>query len=303
MQNFHILPLLRDSLTYVYIERARIQRYRQSVEVVDQTGRAALPIATLSVLLLGPGTDITHEAVKLICQNGCLISWVGEDGMKFYAQGMGETRKAWRLLHQAHLVSDAAQHAAVVRRMYTFRFDEELDDSLSIEQIRGREGVRVRNTYKICSRRYGVKWHGRNYKRDQWNDTDPINRALSAANALLNGLCHTTIISGGYSPGLGFVHTGKSLSFVYDVADLYKTQFTIPAAFQTVALGEENVESRVRQRLRAMFREAKLLERILPDIDSLLATGADPEVASESDAAAPAPLWDDESEMDEGENE
>jgi len=216
---------------------------------------------------------------------------------------MGETRKAYRLLHQAKLVSDATLHADIVRRMYVFRFDETLDDSLSIEQIRGREGGRVRNTHKTCARRYGVTWRGRNYTRDNWNDTDPINRALSTANSLLNGLCHTALVSGGYAPGLGFVHTGKTLSFVYDVADLYKTEFTFPAAFQTVALGEENVESRVRQRLRQMFREAKLLERILPDVDSLLAMGTDPDVASDTDAAAPAPLWDDESEVDDEEDE
>ena len=293
MQDLHILPKLRDSLTYVYVEQALIQRYRESVEKVDQRGRTALPIASLAVLLLGPGTRITHEAVKLLARNGCSIVWVGEDGIRYYAQGTGETRKAYRLLHQANLVSDPFQHRAVAMRMYAYRFDEPLPDDLSIEQIRGHEGARVRNTYRIMSRRYGVKWQGRRYDRNSWDSSDPINRALSAANALLNGICHAAIVSGGFSPGLGFIHTGKQLSFVYDVADLYKTEITIPAAFETAALGADNVESRVRQLMRQRLRETKLLERILPDLDQLLDVSADQDDVLDEDSALPTPLWDD----------
>ena len=214
MQDLHILPKLRDSLSYMYVEHAVIERYRQSVQMVQQQGRTALPVASLGVLLLGPGTSISHEAVKLLARNGCSIMWTGEDGMKYYAQGTGETRKGYRLLRQAELVSDPQAHREIAMRMYRFRFDEELPPDLSIEQIRGREGARVRNTYRFASRRYGVKWQGRLYDRSSWERSDPINRALSVANALLNGLCHTAIVSGGYSPGLGFIHTGKQLSFV-----------------------------------------------------------------------------------------
>lgn len=286
----------------MYAEHAVIQRYRQAVELVDKEGKTALPIAALSLLILGPGTSITHDAVKLLARNGCSILWVGEDGMRFYAQGIGETRKGYRLLHQAQLVSDQALHLEVVMRMYKFRFDEPVEPGLSIEQIRGREGARVRSVYKHHSRRYGVKWQGRKYDRNSWGTTDPINKALSAANALLNGLCHAAIISGGYSAGLGFIHTGKQLSFVYDVADLYKTEFTIPAAFETVALGSENVETRVRQLLRHRFRERKLLERILPDIDELLTVGTPQDDIYDADDGLPTPLWDDEDDFD-GEDE
>lgn len=298
MQDLRMLPKLRDSLSYVYIEQAIIQRYRESVEKVDDRGRTALPIASLAVLLLGPGTRITHEAVKLLARNGCSIVWVGEDGTRYYAQGTGETRKAYRLLHQAGLVSDPVQHRAVAMRMYAYRFDEPLPEDLSIEQIRGHEGVRVRNTYRMMSRRYGVKWHGRRYDRNSWDGSDPVNRALSAANALLNGVCHAAIVSGGFSPGLGFIHTGKQLSFVYDVADLYKTQITIPAAFETVALGMDNIEPRVRQLMRQRLRETKLLERILPDLDQLLNVTDDQDDILDEDSALPTPLWDDESSED-----
>jgi CRISPR-associated protein Cas1 len=181
----------------------------------------------------------------------------------------------------------------VVMKMYRQRFKEKLDSDLSLNQVRGLEGVRVRQAYARASKRYGVPWHGRRYDRSNWSNSDPVNRALSAANALLNGLCHTAIVSGGYSPAIGFIHTGKQLSFVYDIADLYKVESTIPLAFQVVASDPQNVEKRVRLLCRETFRQQKLLQRILPDIDNLLdpppiTTGeSDPD----EDPAAPEPLW------------
>ena len=293
MQDYHILPKLRDSLSYVYVERAVVQRYRNAVELVDEKGKVAVPIASLSLLLLGPGTSITHEAVKLLAQNGCSIVWVGEDATRFYAQGTGETRKAHRLLKQASLVSDPQVRRQVALKMYTKRFDEELDPDLSLEQIRGHEGVRVRNTYQLMSRRYGVKWKGRRYQRNKWDASDPANRALSMANALLNGICHAAIVSGGYSPGLGFIHIGKQLSFVYDIADLYKTELSIPIAFETAALGSDDIETRVRRRCREAFKETKLLQRLLPDIDALLDMQEEPQPNYDADGALPGPLIDD----------
>lgn len=292
MQDLHILPKLRDSLSYVYAERAVVQRFRNAVELVDEKGKTAVPIASLSLLLLGPGTSITHEAVKLLAQNGCSILWVGEDTTRFYAQGTGETRKAYRLLKQASLVSDADARRKVAVAMYAKRFDEALDPDLSLEQIRGHEGARVRNTYRMMSRRYGVKWKGRRYRRNDWEASDPVNRALSMANALLNGLCHAAIVSGGYSPGLGFIHTGKQLSFVYDIADLYKTELSIPIAFETAALGSSDIDARVRRRCREAFKEAKLLGRLLPDIDALLNMQEEPAPDYDADGALPAPLID-----------
>lgn len=270
MQNLHELPKLRDSLTYLYVEHAILDKKLQAIEFVKKDGRALIPTANLSVLMLGPGTSITHAAITILARSGCTVLWTGEDVTRFYAQGTGETRKASRLLHQAALVSGPNKRLQVVINMYRHRFNYTLPDDLTLPQIRGMEGVRVRQAYANASKKYGVKWNGRKYKRGSWGATDPINRALSAANALLNGLCHAAIVSGGYSPGLGFIHTGKQLSFVYDIADLYKADITIPTAFATVAESEEKVESRVRAACRAKFKETKLLQRILPDIDQLL---------------------------------
>ena len=296
MQDLHILPKLRDGLSFVYLEHGKIERTQNAVEFFDaEGGRTLVPTAALAVLMLGPGTSITHEAIKVLAENGSLVTWCGEEGVRFYAQGLGETRNAYHLLKQAALVSDPARRIEVVLRMYRYRFDEQLHPEMSLEEIRGHEGVRVREAYAKASREYGVEWNGRRYDRSNWNVGDPINRALSTANACLNGVCHAAIVSGGYSPGLGFIHTGKQLSFVYDIADLYKVEITVPLAFRAVAESKEHLETRVRHACRDAFRERRLLDRILPDIDQLLGITAEDLAAGEeadADMARPEPLWD-----------
>ena len=294
MRDLHELPKLRDSLSYLYLEHCRIEQKQKAVEMWDQEGRTMIPAAALTVLMLGPGTSITHAAVKALADNGCLLVWCGEDGMRCYAQGGGETRKAYHLLRQAKLACDPEKRQEVVMRMYRMRFGEELPSNLTLPQVRGHEGVRVRKAYAAASVEYGVSWKGRRYDRRRWGSSDPVNRALSAANALLNGLCHAAIVSGGYSPAIGFIHTGKQLSFVYDIADLYKVEFTIPVAFRTAAESDRQVEKRVRQACREAFRERKLLKRILPDIDRLLDISEDilaAGSAADDDPALPEPLW------------
>lgn len=303
MQDLHELPKLRDSLSYLYIEHAIVERKDSSVEFIQKEGRTQAPAAALCVLMLGPGTSISHAAVKVLAESGCLIVWTGEDATRCYAQGLGETRKGYHLLRQAELVSDPAKRLEVIRRMYQKRFPEPLDSTLTLEQIRGMEGSRVRSAYYQASQTYGVPWHGRRYDRGNWGNADPVNRALSAANALLNGICHAAIVSGGYSPGLGFIHTGRQTSFIYDIADLYKAEMTIPLAFQIAAESPEHVDGRVRQACRQKFKEAKLLERILPDIDDLLGIDSSfvpPEGDPDSETSLPAPLWD--APVDEGDD-
>jgi CRISPR-associated protein Cas1 len=296
MQNLHELPKLRDSLSYLYVEHAILNQKGLAIEYIRQDeGCVMIPVAALSVLMLGPGTKITHAAIGALSASGCAVVWVGEGGSKFYAQGCGETRRSFHLIKQAELSSNPEKRLEIIRRMYQWRFPESLEVGLTLEQIRGMEGARVRSSYFQASRQFGVPWQGRNYDRSNWGNSDPINRALSAAHALLNGLCHAAIVSGGYSPALGFIHTGKQLSFVYDIADLYKAEITIPLAFRSVAESKEKVEARVRTACREKFREVRLLERILPDIDSILQI--DEQAADESgdydiDQALPGPLWD-----------
>jgi CRISPR-associated protein Cas1 len=295
MRDLHELPKFRDGLSYLYLEHGKLERAQSAVEFFDaKGGRTMVPASALAVLMLGPGTSVTHEAVKVLVEGGVMVMWCGEAGVRFYAQGFGETRKAYHLLRQAELVSHPSLRMGVVLRMYRYRFGENLHPELSLEQIRGFEGVRVREAYAAASRAHGVTWNGRRYDRANWNAGDPVNRALSTANACLNGLCHAAIVSGGYSPGLGFIHTGKQLSFVYDIADLYKVDITVPLAFRLVAESETHLETRVRHACRDAFREQKLLDRILPDIHAVLGISDDDLARGEeadSDEARPEPLW------------
>lgn len=287
IKDLNLLPRLRDSMSYLYVERGKIEQANHAIDIHDKEGVTHVPVAALTTLMLGPGTTITHAAIKALADNGCLVNWVGEDGICFYAQGVGETRKAYHLLRQAELSSDPRQRMEVVLRMYQHRFREAFDASLSLPAVRGMEGARVRKAYAEAGKRYGVRWVARNYDRGDWAKADPLNRALSAANACLNALCHAAVVSGGYSTALGFIHTGKQLSFVYDVADLYKVELTVPVAFQTVAesTGMDGLENRVRQNCRRAFKQARLLEKILPDIDALLGINEAEAAAREADMA------------------
>ena len=288
------LPKLRDGLSYLYAEHVRVEQDAQSIALHDKEGRTPVPVAALGVLMLGPGSTITHAAVRALVENGCSIVWLGEQGVRCYAQGTGETRSARHVLRQAELLCDEASHREVVWRMYEKRFGYRLERDVSLNQIRGMEGVRMREAYASEAERTGVPWGGRQYDRSNWNRGDPVNRALSAANACLNGVCHAAIVSGGYSPALGFIHTGKQLSFVYDIADLYKAEITIPLAFEMAAESPEAVERRARLACRETFREHRLLQRLMPDIDALLDLAAPSDVEpprSDVDGAFGLHLW------------
>jgi CRISPR-associated protein Cas1 len=293
MRDLQILPRLSDSISYLYVEQVVVHRAQNTIEIVDQEGRVPIPVAALNVLMLGPGVSISHAAMNILGKNGCSVIWVGEEMSRFYAAGVGETHKAYKVIRQAELVSDPSKRKKVVVAMYQQRFDVLLDEELTLPQIRGKEGVRVRRCYKEWSGRTGVEWKGRNYDFRQWGG-DPINRALSTASAVLNAVCHAVIISSGYSPALGFIHQGRQLSFVYDVADLYKTEITIPVAFQVVEKGVAQLEKRVRLEMRSEIRERKLLQRILPDIECLFDVGEKDEEVEEvidPEQTHPFPLW------------
>jgi len=303
IQDLHVLPKFRDGWSYLYVEHCRIDQEARAIAIHDAEGKAPVPCANLALLMLGPGVSITHAAVSVLADHGCLVAWCGEEGVRFYAVGMGETRSASNLLHQARMWADEELRMQVVRRLYQLRFREKLDPALTLRQIRGMEGIRVREAYARVARETGVPWSGRSYRRDKWTSADPVNRALSTANSCLYGICHAAVVSAGFSPALGFIHTGKMLSFVYDIADLYKAEITIPLSFQTVSESQEKVEGRVREACREKFRQVKLLKRILPDIDDLLMIDQHVSVDIgdvDADPALPAPLWDDPDSLEEG---
>ena len=184
-KDLHELPKLRDSLSYLYVQRCRVEQCEMSIELVDQEGRIPVPVASLCVLMLGPGTTITHAAVKALADNGCTMLWCGEENVRYYAAGMGETRKAYRLLHQAQCVCDPDKHREVAWRMYELRFGYRLERDISVNAMRGMEGARMRDAYAEAADAYGVRWTGRRYTRSDWHSADAINRALSAASSCI----------------------------------------------------------------------------------------------------------------------
>lgn len=263
------IPRYSDNWSYLYFEKGHIEQDMKSVAYFYLDKRVPIPVETLNLLMLGPGTTITHEAIKRIADSRCLLSWVGEEGVKFYSAGYAGTHSARNLIHQVQCFANDIERMKVVRRMYQMRFDVEVDPGTTIEQLRGMEGARVRKYYKEAAEKYDIEWHGRNYDQSSWAMADPVNRALSAANSCLYGLCQAAILSIGCSPGIGFIHVGKQLSFVYDIADLYKTEITIPIAFSE-AQAPASIESRVRYAIRDKLKESRFIKRIVSDIMEVL---------------------------------
>ena len=292
--NLQQIPKISDRLSYLYVEHARVDKEAQAIAIHDGFGVTSVPCAGLMLLMLGPGVSITHAAIMILAKCGCLIAWVGEYAVRFYASGTGITRSSSNLMKQASYWADERLHMNVVRRMYEMRFPEKIDPSLTLQQIRGYEGVRVRDTYARLAKEYNVKMERREYDRKSWKDVDPINKALSVANSCLYGICHAAIVAAGYTPGLGFIHTGKQLSFVYDVADLYKTETSFKAAFITVSTGIHELERSTRMACSDEFYSSGILKRIIKQIHSLFDIEADAEDGFDdfaSDQAAPGGLW------------
>lgn len=264
------LPQVKDRMTFLYLEHCTLERQDGAIMVTDENGVVHIPAAAISVLLLGPGTRVTHRAMELMGDTGVGAVWVGEHGVRYYAHGRPLTTRANLLIRQAELVSNTRKHLDVVRKMYQLRFPDENVAHLTMQQLRGREGSRVRNVYRAYAKETGVAWNGRVYNPDDFSSGDAVNQALSAGHACLYGLAHAVIVALGCAPGLGFIHVGHERSFVYDIADLYKSEITIPIAFQTAAEAPEDLPAIVRRRVRDAMVSARILERMVHDIRWLL---------------------------------
>ena len=264
------LPQIRDRMTFLYLERCQINRQDSAITVIDEEGIVLIPAAAISVLLLGPGTTVTHRAMELIGDAGVCIIWVGEHGVRYYASGRPLTHKAGLLMRQAALASNQKQHLEVVRKMYQLRFPGEDISHLTLPQLRGREGARVRSAYRRAAEEWGIDWNGRVYDPENFAEGDAVNQALSAGHACLYGLAHAVIVAMGCSAGLGFVHIGHENSFVYDIADLYKAETTIPIAFEIAAQQPDDLPAMTRRRVRDTFVQQHILERMVRDIKWLL---------------------------------
>jgi CRISP-associated protein Cas1 len=266
--------MMRERVSLIFIEYGQIDVVDGAFVVIDKNGvRTHIPVGGVACIMLEPGTRVSHAAATLAARMGTLLVWVGEAGVRLYASGQPGGARADRLLYQAKLALDDAARLKVVRKMYELRFGEKSPERRSVEQLRGIEGARVRKMYELLAQRYGLKWDRRQYDPDHWDRSDLLNKCVSAANACLYGITEAAVLAAGYAPAIGFIHTGKPLSFVYDVADLYKFDTVVPVAFQIAARKPPEPERAVRLTCRDIFRRERVLERIIPTIEEVLAAG------------------------------
>jgi len=265
----------KDRMSMIFVGMGQIDVRDGAFVVIDEVNgeRMHIPVGSVACLLLEPGTRISHAAVKLASVVGTLLIWVGDAGVRLYSAGQPGGARSDKLLYQAQLALDDSLRLKVVRKMFELRFGEPPPSRLSVEQLRGMEGARVRKTYQLLARQYGVKWQGRRYDPSQWSASDVANQCLSAATACLYGITEAAILAAGYAPAIGFLHTGKPQSFVYDIADIVKFETVVPAAFRVAARNPVSPEREVRIACRDAFKQTKLLQRLIPMIEEVLAAG------------------------------
>ncbi|MER5951708.1 type I-E CRISPR-associated endonuclease Cas1e [Streptomyces sp. NPDC001904] len=275
-----------DRLSFLYLERCIVHRDANAITAQDAEGTAHIPAATIGTLLLGPGTRVTHQAMTVLGESGAAVCWVGEQGVRYYASGRALSRSSALMEAQARQWASMRSRLSVARAMYRLRFPDENPEGLTRQELLGREGRRVKDCYRAQAARTGVPWRGRRYVPGDFQSGDAVNQAVTAAAQCMYGIAHAVVTSLGCSPALGFVHSGHELSFVLDIADLYKTEIGIPLAFDVAAESEEDVGPRTRRALRDRITELSLLNRCVDDIQRLLLPPEAARPASASDADA-----------------
>ncbi len=280
---------LKDRVSLVFLQYGQLDVIDGAFVLVDQNGvRTHIPIGSVACLMLEPGTRVSHAAVKLAATVGTLLVWVGEAGVRLYAAGQPGGARCDRLLYQAKLALDEDLRLKVVRKMFELRFGEPPPSRRSVEQLRGIEGARVRQTYKLLAQRYGVDWRGRSYDPNDWAKGDVVNQCISAATSCLYGITEAAVLAAGYAPAIGFVHSGKPLSFVYDIADIIKFDTIVPKAFEIAARKPTKPDREVRLACRDSFRSDKTLASLIPLIEEILAAGGIKPPEAPADAQPPA---------------
>lgn len=281
---------IKDRNSMIFVGMGRIDVKDGAFVVIDEVNgeRMHIPVGSIACLMLEPGTRISHAAVKLAATTGTLIIWVGDAGVRLYSAGQPGGARSDRLLYQAQLALDESLRLKVVRKMFEVRFGEPAPVRRSVDQLRGIEGARVRKTYQLLAKQYNVQWNGRRYDPKDWEKGDKVNQCLSAATACLYGITEAAVLAAGYAPAIGFVHSGKPLSFVYDIADLVKFETVVPVAFRIASKNPYQPDKEIRIACREVFRTSKILRRLIPLIEEVLAAGEIQLSTSPEDAQPPA---------------
>lgn len=280
---------IKDRNSMIFVGMGQIDVKDGAFVVIDKNGeRMHIPVGSVVCIMLEPGTRVSHAAVKLASTTGTLLIWVGEAGVRLYSVGQPGGARSDRLLYQAKLAFDENLRLKVVRKMFELRFKEPAPERRSIEQLRGIEGARVRKTYQQLAKQYNVDWNGRRYDPKDWEKGDVVNRCISAATSCLYGVTEAAILAAGYAPAIGFIHSGKPLSFVYDIADIWKFDTVVPLAFKIASKKPYAPDKEVRIACRELFRTDKMLKKLIPLIEEILAAGEIKPPESPEDAQPPA---------------
>src|SRR5690554_4421916 len=260
-----LLWLSRGNL---YIEDGTL-RFQTAGSDNIEPGNYAIPYQTISMILLGPGTTITHDVLRIMARQGTLIAAVGEGGVKFYtAPPMGTGRSK---IARAYAIfwADEEMRVRIARRMYAFRFQSAFPHE-DISVLRGMEGSRMRETYKILADRYGIDWSGRRYDRQNPTVADLPNQAINHAATFVEAAADIAVAAVGALPPLGFIHEESSNAFTLDIADLWRVELTLPLAFSVAARVAkepgEPLEREIRKEAAAWFRRHKLIPAMIERI-------------------------------------
>lgn len=236
-------------------------------------GEYSIPYQAVSMILLGPGTSLTQDVLRLAARHGLLLTAVGEGGVKSYtAPPIGQGRSAVARA-QALQWADPERRLDAARRLYAWRFGRILPHR-SIETLRGIEGARIKESYQRVAERYGVPWHGRRYDRSDPVAADLPNQAINHAATFVEAAADIAVAATGAIPSLGFIHEDSSNAFTLDIADLFRVEVALPLAFSTVkacnAQGIVKLEQELRRRAARAFRQEKLIPKMIDKIKELL---------------------------------
>lgn len=272
---------IKDRLSFFYVQRGNLTVIDGCLVLTDNEDRTQyeVPARASTCIMVGPGTNVSTEAVRLAAAYGILIAWVGEHGVRCYSAGRPWADNTDWLEKQVKCYADEHLSLKVAREMFFRRFGVRMERR-SVEQLRGIEGARVREMYRLKAQEHRIPWNGRNYiPGNPMGETDAPNLALNVANTCLYGLVETAVLATGMSTALGFVHKGSRLSFVLDIADLYKMEHIVQLAFRMVAQKADGakpwptLEMDMRRACRDYFRSSKLLDGIVHDMTSLIDAG------------------------------
>jgi len=266
------LSQVKDKYPFLYLERGRLEIDDSSVKWIDfEANVVPLPVATLNALLLGPGTTVTHDAIKTATAANCAVCWVGEDSLLFYAAGFLPTADTRNLKQQIELSTNPEKSVEVARRMFARRFPDADLQGKTVKEMMGMEGHRVKALYQAKAEEYQVGWKGRKFTPGKFDLGDITNQVLTASNAALYGILCSAAHSMGYSPHIGFIHSGSPLPFIYDLADLYKEQLCIDLAFSlTRDMAGRYNKNKVSSAFRERVIDMDLLGRLAEDIPDML---------------------------------